>query len=110
MSFTRTKDRIWAGYDVFAAWLARRPGPVRRIGYGVFGVVLWIAYVLPGNSVRPTFVALATVSATMYAIFAGSASQIFSSPTMQKRFSYCGGSLLSGTGLWVLLSRKPMSV
>ena len=59
MSFTRTKDRIWAGYDVFAAWLARRPGPVRRIGYGVFGVVLWIAYVLPGNSVRPTFVALA---------------------------------------------------
>lgn len=59
MGFTRTKDRIWAGYDVFAAWLARRPGPVRRVGYGVFGAILWSAYVLPGNSVRPTFLALA---------------------------------------------------
>ena len=58
-SFTKTKDRIWAGYDDFAAWLARRPGPVRRSGDGVFGALLWTADVLPGNSVRPTFVALA---------------------------------------------------
>lgn len=59
MSFTRTKDRIWSGYDIVAAWLARQPAPVRRLGYGVFGVVLWTAYCLPGNKVRPTFEALA---------------------------------------------------
>ena len=58
MSFTKTKDRVWVAYDVFAAWLARQPMPVRKVGYGVFGAVLWTAYFLPGNIVRPTFVAL----------------------------------------------------
>ena len=58
MSFTRTKDRVWAAYDVFAAWLARRSMPVRKFGYGIFGAVLWMAYVLTGNTVRPTIVAL----------------------------------------------------
>lgn len=58
MSFSKTKDRIWVGYNVVAGWLARQPMPVRKVGYGFFGLVLWIAYVLPGNMVRPTFVAL----------------------------------------------------
>lgn len=57
-----------------------------------------------------TFVALATISATMYAVFAGSASQVFRSSVMQRRFRLCGGALLSGTGLWVLLARKPVSI
>lgn len=59
MGFTRTKDRVWAGYNVFADWLAHRPMPVRQAGYGVFGGILRAAYRLPGNTVRPTFVALA---------------------------------------------------
>ncbi|NNE89653.1 MAG: hypothetical protein HKN27_16415 [Silicimonas sp.] len=58
-SFSRTKDRIWVGYNVFAGWLARRSMPVRKAGYGVFGLALWVAYILPGNKVRPTFGALA---------------------------------------------------
>ena len=59
MSFTRTKDRVWGGYDVFAAWLARRPMPVRKAGYGLFGLVLWVAYILPRSKVRATFRSLA---------------------------------------------------
>lgn len=59
MSFSKTKDRVWVGYNKVASWLARQSTPVRKIGYGAFGVVLWIAYLLPGNMVRPTFVALA---------------------------------------------------
>ena len=58
MSFSKTKDRTWVVYNLVAGWLARQPMLVRRVGYGFFGVVLWIAYLLPGNMVRPTFVAL----------------------------------------------------
>ena len=64
MSFKKTKDRVWAAYDILAAWLARRPMPVRKVGYGVFGAVLWTAYMLPRNSVRPTFVALSRLAGT----------------------------------------------
>lgn len=58
MSFSKTKDRSWVAYNLVASWLARQPTPVRRVGYGFFGLVLWVAYLLPGNMVRPTFVAL----------------------------------------------------
>lgn len=59
MGFTRTKDRVWTGYNVFAHWLAHRSRPVRKAGYGVFGGVLRIAYRLPGSKVRATIEALA---------------------------------------------------
>ena len=59
MSFTRTKDRIWAVYDVAAAWLAKRSMPVRRAGYGLFGLILWLAYLVPKTKVRATMAALA---------------------------------------------------
>lgn len=59
LNFTTVKDRIWAVYDLGAAWLARRPMRVRRAGYGVFGLILRIAYLLPRSPVRATFTALA---------------------------------------------------
>ena len=59
MSFTTTKDRVWVAYDVFAGWLARRSMPVRKAGYGIFGAVLWAAYLWPGGTVRPTIASLA---------------------------------------------------
>ena len=59
MSFTTTKDRVWVAYDVFAGWLARRSMPVRKAGYGIFGTVLWAAYLWPGGTVRPTIASLA---------------------------------------------------
>ncbi len=58
MSFTTTKDRIWVFYDAGASFLARRSMPVRKVGYGVFGLVLWVAYLVPGSTVRATFAAL----------------------------------------------------
>ncbi|KIN64600.1 hypothetical protein Z946_3492 [Sulfitobacter noctilucicola] len=59
MSFTTIKDRIWVFYDAGAAWLAQRPLSVRKLGYSVFGLVLWIAYIVPRSRVRVTMMALA---------------------------------------------------
>lgn len=49
-----------------------------------------------------TFVALASLNATLYAVFAGKAQQVLASPKTQRRFNLCGGSLLSTAGLWAL--------
>ncbi|QXT40792.1 hypothetical protein [Gymnodinialimonas ceratoperidinii] len=59
MGFAATKDRTFAAYEKVSGWIARRPAPVRRAAYGIFGAALWTAYVLPGNLVRPTMQALA---------------------------------------------------
>ncbi|MEB8431919.1 LysE family translocator [Cocleimonas sp. KMM 6892] len=49
-----------------------------------------------------TFVALATLNATLYAVFAGKAQKLLSSPKTQRIFNICGGSLLTTAGLWAL--------
>lgn len=53
-----------------------------------------------------TFVALATLNATLYAAFAGSAARLLSSGRAQRRFKLAGGSLLSVAGVWALLARR----
>lgn len=53
-----------------------------------------------------TFVALATLNATLYAVFAGSARRLLASPTAQRRFHLTGGSLLTAAGVWALLARR----
>jgi KDO2-lipid IV(A) lauroyltransferase len=58
VGFTRTKDRAFNTYNSFAGWLARRPRPLRLGVYSALGLVMWGAYLLPGNRVRPTIVAL----------------------------------------------------
>ncbi len=55
-----------------------------------------------------TFVALATLNATLYTLFAGSARQLLSSPKAQQRFNRVGGSLLSIAGVWALLAKRPV--
>jgi threonine/homoserine/homoserine lactone efflux protein len=55
-----------------------------------------------------TFVALATLNATLYAAFAGSARKMLSSPRAQRRFHLAGGSLLSVAGIWALLAKRPV--
>lgn len=52
-----------------------------------------------------TFVALATLNASAYAIFAGSAQRLLSSARARKRFNLAGGSLLSAAGLWALTAK-----
>ncbi|VTU27591.1 Homoserine/homoserine lactone efflux protein [Variovorax sp. SRS16] len=54
-----------------------------------------------------TFVAMATINATLYAVFAGSARKLLASPRAQKRFHLAGGSLLSAAGIWALLAKRP---
>lgn len=53
-----------------------------------------------------TFVLLAALNATLYAVFAGTARRILISPAAQKRFNFAGGSLLSAAGIWALTARQ----
>lgn len=53
-----------------------------------------------------TFVVMATLNATLYAVFAGSARKVLSSPRAQRRFNLAGGSLLSIAGVWALLAKR----
>lgn len=81
------------------------------------GIVFFVAFlpqfINPAGSVggqlwvlAATFVALATVNATLYAVFAASARRVLSSPTANRRFNVVGGSLLSAAGVWALLARR----
>ncbi|KQU81349.1 MULTISPECIES: LysE family translocator [unclassified Rhizobacter] len=83
------------------------------------GIVFFVAF-LP-QFIRPgvdatqqlwilavTFVAMATLNSTLYAVFAASARQALASPRAQRRFNLAGGSLLSAAGVWALLARRPV--
>jgi threonine/homoserine/homoserine lactone efflux protein len=54
-----------------------------------------------------TFVVMATLNATLYALFAGSARRLLASPRAQRGFHLAGGSLLSAAGIWALVARRP---
>ena len=82
------------GIVFFVAFLPQFVSP----GAGAAGQ-LWVLAV--------TFVAMATLNATLYAAFAGSARRLLSSPRAQRRFNLAGGSLLSAAGVWALLARRP---
>ncbi|EWH00177.1 LysE family translocator [Halomonas sp. BC04] len=82
------------------------------------GIVFFVAFLPqflnPQMPVTPqlwvlaaTFVTLATLNATLYALFATSARRLLSTPRAQRGFNLLGGSLLSGAGLWALLARRP---
>jgi threonine/homoserine/homoserine lactone efflux protein len=53
-----------------------------------------------------TFVVLATLNATLYAVFAAAARRLLASPKAQRRFNLLGGGLLSVAGLWALTVRR----
>ena len=53
-----------------------------------------------------TFVVMATINATLYAVFAASAHRFLASPRAQRRFNFAGGSLLGAAGVWALLARR----
>jgi threonine/homoserine/homoserine lactone efflux protein len=82
------------------------------------GIVFFVAFlpqfINPGAQVAnqlwvlaATFVAMATLNATLYAVFAGAARQVLASPRAQRRFNLAGGSLLSAAGVWALLAKRP---
>jgi len=81
------------------------------------GIVFFIAFLpqflAPGAPVAPqlwllaiTFVVLATLNATLYAVFAGAARRMLESRRAQRGFNLVGGSLLGGAGLWALVARR----
>ena len=53
-----------------------------------------------------TFVVLAVLNSSLYAIFASAARRLLASPRAQRRFNLAGGSLLSAAGLWALAARR----
>jgi threonine/homoserine/homoserine lactone efflux protein len=53
-----------------------------------------------------TFVVLATLNASLYAIFATSARNLLRSPKAQRCFNIGGGSLLTAAGGWALTARQ----
>lgn len=53
-----------------------------------------------------TFVTMATLNATLYAVFAASAGKLLASPRRQRHFNLAGGALLSVAGVWALLAKR----
>jgi threonine/homoserine/homoserine lactone efflux protein len=56
-----------------------------------------------------SFVVLATIGATSYALFAASIRRFLASPRAQTAYSYIGGGLLCGAGVWALTVRRVIS-
>ena len=82
------------------------------------GIIFFVAFlpqfINPAQAAAPqlwilssTFVVLATLNATLYAIFAASAREFLSSPKAQKRFNIGGGSMLAVAGGWALTAKHP---
>ena len=82
------------------------------------GIVFFVAF-LPQflNAAAPvapqlwvlaiTFVVMAALNATLYAMFAGAARRLLASERAQRRFNLSGGTLLSAAGVWALLAKRP---
>lgn len=82
------------------------------------GIVFFVAFlpqfIRPGAPIAQqlwilaaTFVTLAAINATAYAVCAGAAGRLLASPRAQRRFHLAGGSLLGAAGLWALMARRP---
>ena len=99
-----------SGWSLFAnTWLVTALNPK--------GIIFFVAFlpqfISAGEPVAPqlwilstTFVVLATVNASLYTIFAGTARKLLASQRAQRRFNFVGGSLLSGAGVWALTARQ----
>jgi threonine/homoserine/homoserine lactone efflux protein len=66
--------------------------------HGDVGLQMWI--------LATTFVVLATINATLYAVFASSIRARLVSPKTRRGFNLAGGSLLCAAGLWALCARR----
>jgi threonine/homoserine/homoserine lactone efflux protein len=82
------------------------------------GIVFFVAFlpqfIKPGASITRqlwilavTFVFMATINASLYAVFAASARKLLASQQAQRRFNFSGGVLLSAAGAWALLAKRP---
>lgn len=81
----------------------------------VFFVAFLPQFISPATPAAPqlwvlgvTFVVMATLNATLYAVFAGSARRLLASARAQRTFNLGGGGLLTAAGLWALWARRPV--
>jgi threonine/homoserine/homoserine lactone efflux protein len=81
------------GIIFFMAFLPQFVDPMRDVASQ-----MWVLAI--------TFVALATVNATLYAVFAGYAAKLLASGKARRWFNIGGGSLLSAAGIWTAFSRS----
>jgi threonine/homoserine/homoserine lactone efflux protein len=65
---------------------------------GTVATQLWVLAI--------TFVVLAAINATLYAVFAASARRVLSTPAAQRRFNVAGGVLLAAAGAWALFAKQ----
>lgn len=79
----------------------------------VFFIALLPQFVSPAHPVTPqfwilgvTFVVMAMIGGTTYALFATSIRRFLASPRTHKIYAYSGGSLLGGAGVWALTARR----
>ena len=81
------------------------------------GIVFFVAFLpqftTPGSHMAlqlwvlaATFVCMAIINATLYAIFAAKTRRLLISPRAQRRFNAVGGALLFAAGVWALLARR----
>ncbi|HKJ50930.1 MAG TPA: LysE family translocator [Gammaproteobacteria bacterium] len=82
----------------------------------VFFIALLPQFIAAGHPVTPqlwilgaTFVSLAAIGATAYALFASSIRRFLHTPNAQKIYGYTGGGLLCGAGIWALTARRVIS-
>ena len=82
----------------------------------VFFIALLPQFISAGHAVLPqlwilgiTFVVLATIGATSYALFAASIRRFLSSRRAQQAYGYLGGGLLCGAGVWALSAKRVAS-
>ena len=82
----------------------------------VFFIALLPQFISPDHPVTAqlwilgvTFVVLATIGATSYAVFATSIRRWLASARAQKAYSVVGGSLLMGAGVWALGAKRVIS-
>ena len=114
-----------AGAALHDAQAGAAPGSLRRLFANTYlvtalnpnGIVFFVAF-LPQFidpaadaaqqlwTLAVTFVVLATLNATLYAVFAASARRWLASPRARRGFSLAGGTLLSAAGVWALLARR----
>ncbi|MCL4681762.1 MAG: LysE family translocator [Rhodocyclaceae bacterium] len=124
---------LWLGIGLLRSGIsaaAAAPAPVLASRWRLFantylvtalnpkGIVFFVAFlpqfIDPAANVTAqlwvlaaTFVLMAIVNASAYAVFAASARRLLSSARAQRFFNLAGGSLLSAAGVWALLSRRP---
>jgi len=81
------------GIIFFVAFLPQFLNPTANVARQ-----LWILAV--------TFVVMAALNATLYAVFASEARRLLASAKAQRRFNIVGGSLITGAGIWALLAKR----